>query len=103
ERAEPKERGPTEPNGRGRLELNVRKLSEPNELVMEGRMKGLEGRANGRINALEKKMNLVKRWANKKNMGLVVFDTLAEGREQREVLKDIEGHFLRAYDSGKMV
>ncbi|WVY94362.1 hypothetical protein V8G54_033450 [Vigna mungo] len=87
ERAEPKERGPTEPNG----------------LVMEGRMKVLEGRENGRINALERKMNLVKRWASKKNRGLAVFDTLAEGREQREVLKDIEGHFLRAYDSGKMV
>ncbi|WVZ04307.1 hypothetical protein V8G54_025113 [Vigna mungo] len=96
ERAEPKERGPTEPNGRGRSELNVRKLNgRKNE--------GVGRKENGRINALERKMNLVKRWASKKNRGLAVFDTLAEGREQREVLKDIEGHFLRAYDSGKMV
>ncbi|WVY94660.1 hypothetical protein V8G54_033748 [Vigna mungo] len=103
ERAEPKERGPTEPNGRGRSELNVRKLSEPNGLVMEGRMKVLEGRADGRINALERTKNSLKWWAIEKNRGLVVFDTPTEGREQREVLKDIEDHFRKTYDFGERV
>ncbi|WVZ21389.1 hypothetical protein V8G54_008711 [Vigna mungo] len=101
ERAEPKERGPTEPNGRGRSELNVRKLSEPNGLVMEGRMKVLEGRADGRINALERTKNSLKWWAIEKNRGLVVFDTPTGGREQREVLKDIEDHFRKTYDFGE--
>ncbi|WVY89517.1 hypothetical protein V8G54_035031 [Vigna mungo] len=103
EQAEPKEKGPTEPNGRGRTELNVRKLAEPNGLVMEGRMKGLEGRADGRINALERTKNSLKWWAIEKNRGLVVFDTPAEGRERREVLKDIEDHFLKTCDSGERV
>ncbi|WVZ02489.1 hypothetical protein V8G54_023295 [Vigna mungo] len=73
ERAEPKERGHTEPNDKGLLELisnrrpdsnvsglpepNRRKLSEPNGLVLEGRMKVLEGRADGRVNVLERTMN----------------------------------------------
>ncbi|RDX94330.1 Nitrate regulatory gene2 protein, partial [Mucuna pruriens] len=35
--------------------------------------------------------------------GLAVLDTPAEGRELLEALKDIEDHFLRAYDSGKDV
>ncbi|KAG4910044.1 hypothetical protein JHK87_056160 [Glycine soja] len=35
--------------------------------------------------------------------GLAVLDTPAEGRELLEALKDIEDHFLRAYDSGKEV
>jgi len=34
---------------------------------------------------------------------LAVLDTPAEGRELLEALKDIEDHFLRAYDSGKEV
>ncbi|KOM39974.1 hypothetical protein LR48_Vigan04g017200 [Vigna angularis] len=100
ERTEPIERGLTEPNGRRRPEPSVRKLPEPNGLVLEGRMKALEGRANGRINTLERTMESVKRWADKKNRGLVVFGTLAEGRARREVLKDIENHSLRAYDLG---
>ncbi|WVZ09511.1 hypothetical protein V8G54_014041, partial [Vigna mungo] len=101
--AEPKERGPTEPNRRGRPEPTVRKLSKPNGLVLEGRMKVLVGRADGRINALERTKNSLKWWAIEKNKGLVVFDTPAEGRERREVLKDIEDHFLKTYDSGKRV
>ncbi|WVZ21190.1 hypothetical protein V8G54_008512 [Vigna mungo] len=119
EQAEPKVRGLTKLNGKGLLEpigsgltdLNVRGLSEPNGrklpkpnvLVLEGRMNVLEGRGDGRINALERTMNYVKRWAIEKNKGLGVFDTPIEGEEQREVLKDIEGHFLKAYDSGKVV
>ncbi|KOM50575.1 hypothetical protein LR48_Vigan08g140200 [Vigna angularis] len=103
ERTEPTERGLTEPNGRRRPKPNVRKLPEPNGLVLEGRMKALEGRADGRINTLEGTMESVKRWADKKNRGLAVFGTLAEGRERREVLKDIENHSLRAYDSGEVV
>ncbi|WVZ06586.1 hypothetical protein V8G54_019932 [Vigna mungo] len=103
EQAEPKEWGPTEPNGRGRPELNVRKLSKPDGLVLEGRIKVLEGRTDGRINDLERTMNSLKRWANEKNKGLAIFDTLAEGRERHEVLKDIKHHFLKAYDSGKIV
>lgn len=35
--------------------------------------------------------------------GLAVLDTPAEGRELLEALKDIEDHFIRAYDSGKDV
>ncbi|KAL2323991.1 hypothetical protein Fmac_023049 [Flemingia macrophylla] len=35
--------------------------------------------------------------------GLAVLDTPAEGRELLEALKDIEDHFLRAYDSGEDV
>lgn len=35
--------------------------------------------------------------------GLAVLDTPAEGRELLEALKDIEDHFVRAYDSGKDV
>ncbi|WVZ18446.1 hypothetical protein V8G54_005768 [Vigna mungo] len=100
--AEPKERGPTKPKRRGRPEPTVRKLSEPNGLVLEGRMKVLVGRADGRINALERTKNSSKWWAIEKNRGLVVFDK-PEGREQREVLKDIEDHFLKTYDSGKRV
>ncbi|KOM41713.1 hypothetical protein LR48_Vigan04g191100 [Vigna angularis] len=119
ERAEPKDRGLTEPNGKGLLELNgsgltdsnvrgqpepnVRKLPEPNGLVLEGRMKALEGRADGRINGLERTMDSVRRWASKKNRGFAVFDTPAEGRKPHEVLKDIKDQFLRAYDSGKVV
>ncbi|WVZ02196.1 hypothetical protein V8G54_023002, partial [Vigna mungo] len=101
--AEPKERGPIELNRRGRPEPTVRKLSEPNGLVLEGRMKVLVGRADGRINALERTKNSLKWWAIKKNSGLGVFDTPTEGRERREVLKDIEDHFLKTYDSGKRV
>ncbi|KOM55174.1 hypothetical protein LR48_Vigan10g106600 [Vigna angularis] len=103
ERTEPIERGLTEPNGRRRPEPSVRKLPEPNGLVLEGRMKALEGRANGRINTLERTMESVKRWADKKNRGLAVFGTLAEGRARREVLKDIESHSLKAYDLGEVV
>ncbi|WVY89969.1 hypothetical protein V8G54_035483 [Vigna mungo] len=66
-------------------------------------MKGLEGRADGRINALERTKKSLKWWAIKKNRGLVIFDTPAEGRERREVLKDIEDHFLKTYDSGERV
>ncbi|WVY89734.1 hypothetical protein V8G54_035248, partial [Vigna mungo] len=62
-----------------------------------------EGRADGRINALERTKNSLKWWAIEKNRGLVVFDTPTEGREQREVLKDIEDHFLKTYDSGERV
>ncbi|WVZ24510.1 hypothetical protein V8G54_003054 [Vigna mungo] len=101
--AEPKERGPTKPNKRGRPELTVRKLSEPNGLVLEGRMKVLVGRVDGRINALERTKNSLKLWTIEKNRGLVIFDTLAEGRERCEVWKDIEDHFLKTYDSGKRV
>ncbi|XP_027934897.1 nitrate regulatory gene2 protein-like [Vigna unguiculata] len=39
----------------------------------------------------------------KEQKGLAVLDTPAEGRELLEALKDIEDHFLRAYDSGKDV
>ncbi|CAA2992791.1 Hypothetical predicted protein [Olea europaea subsp. europaea] len=35
--------------------------------------------------------------------GLTVFDTPVRGRELLEALKDIEDHFVRAYDSGKDV
>jgi hypothetical protein len=35
--------------------------------------------------------------------GLAVLDTPAEGRELLEALKDIEDHFIRAYESGKNV
>jgi hypothetical protein len=35
--------------------------------------------------------------------GLAVLDTPAEGRELLEALKDIEDHFVRAYESGKNV
>jgi len=35
--------------------------------------------------------------------GLAVLDTPAEGRELLEALKDIEDHFIRAYESGKGV
>ncbi|XP_043708134.1 protein ALTERED PHOSPHATE STARVATION RESPONSE 1-like [Telopea speciosissima] len=35
--------------------------------------------------------------------GLTVIDTPARGRELLEALKDIEDHFIRAYDSGKDV
>lgn len=35
--------------------------------------------------------------------GLAVLDTPEEGRELLEALKDIEDHFVRAYDSGKDV
>ncbi|WVZ12049.1 hypothetical protein V8G54_016579 [Vigna mungo] len=101
--AEPKERGPTKPNKRGRPELTVRKLSEPNGLVLEGRIKVLVGRVDGRINALERTKNSLKWWTIEKNRGLVIFDTLAEGRERCEVLKDIEDHFLKTCDSGKRV
>ncbi|WVZ02928.1 hypothetical protein V8G54_023734 [Vigna mungo] len=101
--AEPKERGPTEPNRRGRPEPTVRKLLEPNGLVLEGRMKVLVGRADGKINALERTKNSLKWWAIEKNRGLVVFDTPVEGRARREVLKDIEDHFLKTYGSGKRV
>ncbi|WVY90594.1 hypothetical protein V8G54_036108 [Vigna mungo] len=93
--AEPKERGPTELNGRGQSELNASN-GRKNEGV------GRKGRSRNQCPG-ERTMNLVKRWASKKNRGLAVFDTRAEGREQRELLKDIEDHFLKAYDSGKMV
>ncbi|WVZ18033.1 hypothetical protein V8G54_005355 [Vigna mungo] len=91
--AEPKERGSTKPNKRGRPKLTVRKLSEPNGLVLEGRMKVLVGRVDGRINALERTKNSLKWWTIEKN----------KGRERCEVLKDIEDHFLKTYDSGKRV
>ncbi|KOM51376.1 hypothetical protein LR48_Vigan09g003500 [Vigna angularis] len=103
EQTKPTERGLTEPNGRRRPEPNVRKLPQPNGLVLEGRMKALEGRTDGRINTLERTIESVKRWANKKNRGLAVFGTLTEGRERREVLKDIENHSLKAYDSREVV
>ncbi|KAF6176244.1 hypothetical protein GIB67_023535 [Kingdonia uniflora] len=35
--------------------------------------------------------------------GLTVFDTPVRGRELLEALKDVEDHFIRAYDSGKDV
>ncbi|WVZ13847.1 hypothetical protein V8G54_011413 [Vigna mungo] len=89
--AEPKERGLIESNGKGLLEpigsglvdSNVRGLSKPNErklselnrLVLEGKMKVLEGRADGRINVLEGTMDSVMRWASEKNRGLAFFDT----------------------------
>ncbi|KOM29797.1 hypothetical protein LR48_Vigan805s000200 [Vigna angularis] len=70
---------------------------------MEGRMKALEGRVDGRINAPERRMDFVKRWASKQKSGLAILDTPAEGRELFEVWKDLEDHFLRAYDFGKKV
>ncbi|WVY94770.1 hypothetical protein V8G54_033858 [Vigna mungo] len=83
----PNERGLPKPNGRSWPKPNERKLREPNGLVLEGRMKALEGRGEGRINGLERTMDSVRRGK----------------RTKREVLKDIEDHFLKAYDSGKMV
>ncbi|WVZ04239.1 hypothetical protein V8G54_025045 [Vigna mungo] len=35
--------------------------------------------------------------------GLAIYDTPAEGRELLKALKDIEDHFLKAYDAGKKV
>ncbi|KAJ1436325.1 hypothetical protein SESBI_04357 [Sesbania bispinosa] len=40
---------------------------------------------------------------NGEQKGLAVLDTPPEGRELLEALKDIEDHFIRAYDSGKDV
>lgn len=37
------------------------------------------------------------------NKGLTVIDTPARERELMEALKDVEDHFIRAYDSGKEV
>ncbi|XP_042506816.1 protein ALTERED PHOSPHATE STARVATION RESPONSE 1-like [Macadamia integrifolia] len=39
----------------------------------------------------------------KEPKGLTVIDTPARGRELLEALKDVEDHFIRAYDSGKDV
>ncbi|WVZ06460.1 hypothetical protein V8G54_019806 [Vigna mungo] len=100
---EPNGRELPEPNGRGRLEPNERGLpgilrkevlDRGERSVREGRIKALEGRADGRINALERTMDSVRRRH-------AVFDTSAEGRERREALKDIKDRCLRAYDSGE--
>ncbi|WVZ25730.1 hypothetical protein V8G54_004274 [Vigna mungo] len=94
-------KGLTVPNVKGQPEPNVRELPESNGLVLEGRMKALEGRADGRINSMKRTMDSVRRWVCKQEMGLAIFDTLAEGRERHEALKDIENRYLRAYDYGK--
>ncbi|XP_047152281.1 germ cell nuclear acidic protein-like [Vigna umbellata] len=111
-RQEPNGRGRQEPNGRGRQEPNGRGRQEPNSLggmdqwersVMEEGMKASEGRVDGRINAQERRMDSVRRWASEQKRGLAVFDTAAEGRERLKATKDIEDHSLRACDSGKKV
>ncbi|BAT84370.1 hypothetical protein VIGAN_04171900 [Vigna angularis var. angularis] len=66
-------------------------------------MKDEEGKVDGRINARERRTDLVKRWTSEQKKGLAVREAPAKGRELFEALKDIEDHFLTAYNSGNEV
>ncbi|KOM29215.1 hypothetical protein LR48_Vigan641s000300 [Vigna angularis] len=67
------------------------------------RMKDEEGKVDGRINARERRTDFMKRWTSKQKKGLAVREAPADGRELFEALKDIEDHFLTAYNSGNEV
>ncbi|KOM32087.1 hypothetical protein LR48_Vigan01g164300 [Vigna angularis] len=66
-------------------------------------MKDEEGKVDGRINARERRTYFVKRWTSEQKKGLAVREAPTEGSELFEALKDIENHFLTAYNSGNEV
>ncbi|WVZ19806.1 hypothetical protein V8G54_007128 [Vigna mungo] len=117
-----------EPNGSELTNSNVRELAEPNgsrlldpnvkrtyraeqERTARTNREELTGRKNegfGRKGRWKNQCHgenkeFIEVVGHRKEQGAVVFDTSVEGRERHEVLKDIEDHFLKTYDSGKRV
>ncbi|GFP89065.1 hypothetical protein PHJA_001050200 [Phtheirospermum japonicum] len=84
-------------------ELEDENEEERNDFVGKERVFDLEERENG-VEAVKRvdsaKMSL---GGEQMQKGLTVIDTPVRGRELLEALKDIEDHFIRAYDSGKDV
>ncbi|KAL0334559.1 UNVERIFIED_CONTAM: protein ALTERED PHOSPHATE STARVATION RESPONSE 1 [Sesamum radiatum] len=68
---------------RRRMRMRMRKRKKKNKFVVE----------SGNVSQGEQQVE----------KGLTVIDTPVRGRELLEALKDIEDHFIRAYDSGKDV
>ncbi|XP_011088630.1 uncharacterized protein LOC105169807 [Sesamum indicum] len=82
--------------GEGGLEEERNAVVKKEALIEEEKQHGVEV-----VNAVES--GNVSQGEQQVEKGLTVIDTPVRGRELLEALKDIEDHFIRAYDSGKDV
>ncbi|KAL6525962.1 hypothetical protein OROHE_015486 [Orobanche hederae] len=98
-----------------REEEGIPELEDENEAEMEERLKDVVGKGRSGSEEEMKEKNEVEvvkggvegakmsQGVEQMGKGLAVIDTPVRGRELLEALKDIEDHFIRAYDSGKDV